>query len=96
MSPKWFGKWTDEKYSICTFAVGSLMYAHVWTRADIAFAIRMLGRYQSNLGLNHWKVIKRIMCYLQGTKDNSVIIEVACDCVKSNFKNFKGKFGEKL
>ena len=56
----------------------------------------MLGRYQSNLSLNHWKVIKRIMCYLQGTKDNSVIIEVACDCVKSNFKNFKGKFGEKL
>ena len=34
-------------------AVGSLMYAQVCTRPDIAFAIGMLGRYQSNLGLDH-------------------------------------------
>ncbi|RVW74359.1 Retrovirus-related Pol polyprotein from transposon TNT 1-94 [Vitis vinifera] len=31
-------------------AVGSLMYAQVYTRPDIAFAIGMLGRHQSNLG----------------------------------------------
>ena len=29
----------------------------------------MLGRYQSNLGIDHWKVAKKVMRYLQGTKD---------------------------
>ena len=29
----------------------------------------MLGRYQSNLGIKHWKVVKKILRYLQGTKD---------------------------
>ncbi|XP_075076468.1 secreted RxLR effector protein 161-like [Nicotiana tabacum] len=48
--------------------VGSLMYAHVCTRPDIAFAVGMLGRYQSNPGLDHWKDGKRVLRYLQGTK----------------------------
>ena len=34
-------------------AVGSLMYAQVCTRPDIAFVMGMLGRYQSNPGLDH-------------------------------------------
>ncbi|RVW97571.1 Retrovirus-related Pol polyprotein from transposon TNT 1-94 [Vitis vinifera] len=50
-------------------AVGSLMYAQVCTRPDIAFAVGMLGRYQSNPGINHWKAAKKVMRYLQGTKD---------------------------
>jgi hypothetical protein len=37
------------------------MYAQVCTRPDIALAIGMLGRYQSNLGLEHWKAAKRVM-----------------------------------
>ena len=35
------------------FAVGSLMYAQVCTRLDISYVIGMLGRYQSNPGLEH-------------------------------------------
>ncbi|KAL5824162.1 hypothetical protein ACOSQ3_020225 [Xanthoceras sorbifolium] len=50
-------------------AVGSLMYAQVCTRPDIAFVVGMLGRYQSNPGLDHWKAVKKVMRYLQGTKD---------------------------
>jgi hypothetical protein len=50
-------------------AVGSLMYAQVCTRPDIAFAVGMLGRYQSDPGLDHWRVAKKVMRYLQGTKD---------------------------
>ena len=50
-------------------AVGSLMYAHTCTRPDISFAIGMLGRYQINPGLDHWKDAKKVMRYLQGTKD---------------------------
>ncbi|RVW78659.1 Cytochrome P450 89A2 [Vitis vinifera] len=49
-------------------AVGSLMYAQVCTRPNIAFAIGMLGRYQSNLGLDHWKAAKKVMRYFQETK----------------------------
>lgn len=33
--------------------VGSLMYAQVCTRPDIAFEVGLLGRYQSNPGHGH-------------------------------------------
>ena len=49
--------------------VGSLIYAQVCTIPDIAFAIGMLGRYQSDLGIKHWKDAKKVMRYLQGSKD---------------------------
>jgi len=29
----------------------------------------MLGRCQSDLGLDHWRAAKKVMRYLQGTKD---------------------------
>ncbi|XP_062172095.1 secreted RxLR effector protein 161-like [Alnus glutinosa] len=50
-------------------AIGSLLYAQVCTRLDIAMAVEMLGRYQSNPGMEHWKAAKKVMRYLQGTKD---------------------------
>ncbi|RVW61151.1 Retrovirus-related Pol polyprotein from transposon TNT 1-94 [Vitis vinifera] len=50
-------------------AVGSLMYAQVCTRPDIAYIVGMLGRYLSNPGMDHWKKAKRVMRYLQRTKD---------------------------
>jgi hypothetical protein len=50
--------------------VGNLMYAQVFLRLDIAYAIGMLRRYQSNLGMEHWKVAKKVMRYLQGTKNH--------------------------
>ena len=49
--------------------VGSLMYAQICTRPDISFAVGMLGRYQSNPGLDHWKAAKKVLRYLQGTKE---------------------------
>ena len=47
--------------------VGSLMYAQVCTRPDIAFVVGVLGRYLSDPGLSHWKAAKKVMRYLQGT-----------------------------
>ncbi|RVX03487.1 Retrovirus-related Pol polyprotein from transposon TNT 1-94 [Vitis vinifera] len=41
----------------------------VCTKPDIAFFVGMLGRYQSNPGIDHWKAAKKVMRYLQGTKD---------------------------
>ncbi|XP_075091525.1 secreted RxLR effector protein 161-like [Nicotiana tabacum] len=49
--------------------VGSLMYAKTCTRLYISFAVRMLGRYQSNPGIDHWKTAKKVLRYLKGTKD---------------------------
>jgi hypothetical protein len=48
--------------------VGSLQYARVFTRPDLAFVTGLLGRFQSNLGIEHWKLVKKVLQYLQGTK----------------------------
>ncbi|XP_060210849.1 secreted RxLR effector protein 161-like [Lycium barbarum] len=50
-------------------AVGSLMYAQVCTPPDIACIVGMLGRCLNNPRMDHWKVVKRVMRYLQRTKD---------------------------
>jgi len=49
--------------------VGSLMYAQVCTRPDIAYAVGVLGRYLSDPGLSHWTAAKKVRRYLKGTKD---------------------------
>ena len=56
----------DSPYA---FAVGSLMYTQTCSRPDISVAVGMLDRYQSNPGMDHWKAAKKVMRYLQGTKD---------------------------
>ena len=52
-----------------TSTVGSLMYAQTCTRPDISFAVGILGIYQSNPIMDHRKAAKKVMRYLQGTKD---------------------------
>ena len=49
-------------------AVGSLQYAQVCTRPDLAFVTGILGRYQSNPGQAHWIMVKKALRYVQGTK----------------------------
>jgi ribonuclease HI len=48
-------------------AVGSLMYAMVCTRPDIAHAVGVLSRYMSKSGKEHWTAAKRVFRYLRGT-----------------------------
>jgi len=55
------------------YVVGSLMYVQVCTRPDIAFVVGMLRRYQSNPEIKHWTIAKRVLRYLQGTKDYKLI-----------------------
>ena len=47
--------------------VGSLMYAMVCTRPEIAHAVGVLSRYISKLGKEHWIAVKRVFRYLCGT-----------------------------
>lgn len=48
-------------------AVGSLMYAMVCTRPDIAYAVGVVSRFLSNPGKEHWNAVKWILRYLRGT-----------------------------
>ena len=50
-------------------ACGSLMYAMVATRPDIAYAVGVVSRYISNPGKKHWDAVKSILRYLSGTVD---------------------------
>ena len=49
-------------------AVGSLMYAMVATRPDIAFAVSAVSRFMADPGPTHWSAVKRIFRYLKGTQ----------------------------
>ena len=49
--------------------VSSIMYVYVCTRLDIAFVVSMLGRYQSNSSMDHWRAAKKVLRYFQGTKE---------------------------
>ncbi|CAJ2648559.1 unnamed protein product [Trifolium pratense] len=50
-------------------AVGSLMYAMVCTRPDIAHAVGVVSRFLSNPAKEHWEGVKWILRYLKGTSE---------------------------
>ncbi|XP_055821255.1 secreted RxLR effector protein 161-like [Solanum dulcamara] len=52
--------------------VESLIYVMMYTHPDICYAVGLVSRYQSNLGRNHWKAVKRIFRYLKETADHSL------------------------
>lgn len=49
--------------------VGTLMYAMLGTRPDIAYSVACVSRYASNPTDQHMKAIKRIFSYLRGSLD---------------------------
>jgi len=49
------------------FVVGSLMYAMVCTRPNIAHVVDPVSRFLSNPGREHWNTLKWILRYLCGT-----------------------------
>eukprot|EP01018_Ginkgo_biloba_P035895 Gb_13769 [translate_table: standard] len=53
-------------------AVGSLMYAIVCIRPDIAQAVGVLSRFMSNPGRVDWDACKRVFRYLWGTTEYSI------------------------
>jgi hypothetical protein len=50
-------------------AIGSIMYAMLSTRPDIALALSLTSHYQSNLDMSHWTAVKNILKFLRRTKD---------------------------
>ncbi|MCO5576195.1 hypothetical protein L7F22_030003 [Adiantum nelumboides] len=49
-----------------SLVVGSLMYAMVTTRSDIAFAVGVVSCYMANSCKKHWDVVKHLLRYLKG------------------------------
>ena len=53
-------------------AIGSLMYAMICTRPDIAHAVGVVSRFMSNPGKEHWEAVKWIFRYLRGNSSLSL------------------------
>ena len=49
--------------------VGSLMYAMVCSRPDLAHVLSVVSRYMANPGKEHWNAVKWIFRYLRGTSN---------------------------
>eukprot|EP00253_Pinus_taeda_P022625 PITA_22625 len=47
--------------------IGSLMYAMVCTRPDIAYSVGVVSRFLANPRKQHWQAVKWILRYLKGT-----------------------------
>ena len=50
-------------------AFGSLMYVSLSTCPDITFAVQTTLHFSSKPGTAHWEAVRRIFCYLKGTRD---------------------------
>ena len=55
-----------------SLVVGSLMYAMVCTRPNIAHVVRVVSRYINNLGKEHWMEVKWILRYLRVTTTHAL------------------------
>ena len=56
-------------------AIGSLMYAMVCTRPDLAYAVSNFSRFMHNPGKAHWEAVKWILRYLKGSPDLGLVFD---------------------
>lgn len=59
-------------------AIGSLMYLMLGTRPHLACSIGKLSRFSSNPGKKHWYGVKRVLQYLKGTTEQSLVLGSFC------------------
>jgi histone deacetylase 1/2 len=88
------GEAFTEKWNYSTI-VGMLLYLSSNTRPDITFAVHQCARYSHNPKQSHAKAIKRIIRYLQGTKDKGMIFSPSSDFAVNCFvdADFAGLWG---
>ena len=53
--------------------IGALLYIARCTRPDIAYAVNVLPRFNTNPGKAHWTAAKRVLRYLKGTREFGVV-----------------------
>ncbi|KAJ9555886.1 hypothetical protein OSB04_010500 [Centaurea solstitialis] len=61
----------QDKMKLVPYAsvIGSIMYAMLCTRPDVAYSISVTSRYQQNPGESHWVAVKNILKYMRQTKE---------------------------
>ena len=55
-------------------AVGSIMHTAVYCRPDVAKAVQAVSQYNSDPGAAHWEATKRIIQYLNTTRDYVLVL----------------------
>ncbi|KAJ9552302.1 hypothetical protein OSB04_016347 [Centaurea solstitialis] len=72
------------------YAIGSIMYAMLCTRPDVAYSVSVTSRYQQNPGEAHWVAVKNILKYMRRTKEMFLVfggsedeISVGNQCVQT-------------
>lgn len=55
--------------------VGSIMYAMMYTRPDVSYALSMTSCYQANTGESHWIAVKNVLKYLRRTKNLCLVYD---------------------
>lgn len=79
MAPKNFEEIEEMRNKPLRNLVGSLMYATVCTRPDIAFSVNKVSQFANNPGRAHWKAAKRILKYKKGTTNWGLTFSSDCD-----------------
>ncbi|GBE79025.1 hypothetical protein SCP_0202220 [Sparassis crispa] len=70
--------------------VGSLMYAAIATRPDIAHAVQRLSSFTANPGMAHWTAAKCVLRYLSGTRELGIIYGPIADVKPEDQSIFVG------
>jgi hypothetical protein len=68
-------------------AIGSLMYAAVGTRPDIAFTVQSLSQFTSRPSPAHVTALKRIFHYLKGTADLGLVYKTVDSCIPTGYSD---------
>ena len=71
-------------------AVGSLMYAMVCTRPDIAHAVSVVSCYMANPGKSRWQAVKWILRYLRGSTNLGLVFGKATNECNSHVIGYCG------
>ena len=53
--------------------IGCLLWLSLGTRPDITYAVSQVAKFSANPGQVHWKAVKRILRYLNGTRNLGLI-----------------------
>jgi len=62
-----------RSHVIYSSAIGSLIYAMVCSRLDLAYVVSVVSHYMHNPGKDHWEAIKWILRYVQGSFDRCLV-----------------------
>ena len=72
-------KTSDEEVAVDTRRyqeiVGSLIYASITTRPDLAHAVNILSQHMAKPNNEHWSAAKRVLRYVKGTLDVGIIFQ---------------------